>query len=232
MVVTATALMGNMALPDTRIPDNAPLAPYALSGAAPSQAPTAVQVNPQLTSPGGGYVLTICNTSGQTRRIDGETVTIASVTPFSGPLKTWVFCSSQYIAEQHTVVSGGCGGSDFANDFMRATFPSGAGAGATASAKMYSVDTTVPPAIGPLPVSLPPDQMMSIEVGLTGPVGPATYVFSFALAVDGAAPKTVATSQPTLLAPATQQWTGENCQTAAMQAKMPATGQFVCPPAS
>ena len=233
MTVTASTPMGNLAMPQTRIPNGTPLAPYKLTNnISASFNASAVQVNPRTDAPGGGYVLTLCNTSGHTRRIDAVRVAIASATPYTGSLATWVFCSNIYDAAQHTASNEQCGGSDIENNYMRAAFASNAGVGATAAATMVSVSPVLRPVLGPLPVSLAPNQMMSIEVGVTAPTAPATYTFSFALAVDGAAPRTVAISQPTLLAPVTQAWTGDNCQTSAMLAEMPTSGQYVCPPAS
>ncbi|HEX9036594.1 MAG TPA: hypothetical protein VF808_06335 [Ktedonobacterales bacterium] len=232
MLVGSTAYMGNTAYPEGRVPDSAPLAPYNTNSFNGSGAPTDVQVNPIVDQNSGGYVIVLCNTSGHTRRIDGVTVTLATLTPFTGALRIWKPCVSSYDAQGHKVITAGCGGANIQNDYMRASFPSGAGAGAMAVARMVEVSPALDPVLGPLPVTLQPNQRLSIDVVMTGLTGPATYGFSFALSVDGAAPRVVATSQPTLLAPPTQTWNGENCQAPTMQAMMPSSGFFVCPPAS
>jgi hypothetical protein len=187
---------------------------------------TDIQTNPTIW----GYDIWLCNTSGKAQRIDSVQVSIVNATPFSGALWAFDRCN-QYNASVHQVV-GGCGGADIEYDYMSATFLSDAGAGASVTAAMQSVSQVTTPQLGPLPVVIPPNQEFSVQVQIQGLTNPATYTFSFALGVDRAAPQTVATSQPTLVAPPTQSWSGDNCTAPTMQARMPTTGMFVCPPTS
>ncbi|HET9110568.1 MAG TPA: hypothetical protein VFN78_07075 [Ktedonobacterales bacterium] len=69
---------------------------------------------------------------------------------------------------------------------------------------------------------------------LTVPTTPGTYTFAFGLAVDSAAPVYFSASAPTLYAPITTHWSGQNCTTPAMKAQIPAATQptyYMCPPA-
>lgn len=233
MIVGKLADLSNTAYPQAQIPNTTPAAPYNVQGLpAYTYGPTDLQVNPRMDDNSGGDVLTICNTSSTSQQINSVTVTIADAKPFTGSLNVWVPCNPYYQPANHTLTGNGCGGANIRNDYLQATFPANAGAGTTVTANMYSVGTTSNPPLGPLPFSLPPNTAVTFGVFFSGLANTITYTFSFGLSVSGAAAQTIATSQPTVLATPTQIWSGQNCTTSAMQAKIPATGLFVCPPAS
>jgi hypothetical protein len=131
-----------------------------------------------------------------------------------------------------------CQGGSPSNERLHASFPGGAGVGATVTASQVSATAITqndPNPYPPLPLALAPGQSAKVDVTLTAPTAPGTYTFAFGLVVDSAAPAYFSATQPTLYAPVAQAWSGQNCMTSAMQAQIPMATQdtyYICPPAS
>lgn len=188
-----------------------------------------IVINPDLHAE-DGYLFIICNPSSAAMTLQSVSARIASFSPYSGPLAAWNPCvDGTYAASQQTALDGGCGGGFFADVLLQANFPTSAGVGATASGTQVS--STV--ANKSLPLSLAPGKWYQVVIGVMPPTAAGTYSFSLGLAVGSAAPAYFATSAPALFAPVTQEWSGKNCEAAAMQTQIPASSQsyYICPPA-
>jgi hypothetical protein len=223
LVVTQYSGLGNLAYPSVQIPSSQPAAPMpepALLGTTYYAPNTVPVVDPNLHEGGGGYVLAICNPSGQAHTISAVQVTIAKMTPFTDQLNAWEPCNGGY-NPVYKSGTGGCGGADFENEYLHAAFAADATVGATVTATQTGTnlsDMSNDVNLGPLPVTMQPGQAMTIEVGVTPPSAAGYYTFSFALIGDGASTGIVAYSLMTLLAPVARNWSGAACETSAMQA--------------
>jgi hypothetical protein len=166
-------------------------------------------------------------------------VRLASFTPHTGSLVAWSLCNDgTYEAQAQMASTGGCGGGYSVNEYLHATFAADAAVGATVTASQSSTSPTGPNDPNPfpgLPLSLAPGHSVSVAVVVTVPTAPGTYTFAFGLATGTAAPVYFSTSSPTLFAPITTHWSGQNCTTMAMRAQIPAATQptyYICPPAA
>jgi len=247
LVVTQYSSLGTIAYPSTQIPSNQPAAPMQapvvtltspnyIPGYAPNTTPV---INPR-PGIGGGYVLDICNPSNQAHTISAVRVSLAKMTPFTDQLSAWEMCHDGFYSPlAKSVISGGCGGSDLRDEYLQAAFAANAPVGSAVTAtqvRSNTPDMTGDGVFGPLPISLQPGHMMTIEVAVTPPSAEGYYTFAFALTVDGANTGTVAYSLMTLIAPVAHEWGGAACTTSAMQAliaKEPpptASTEYICPP--
>jgi hypothetical protein len=227
-----------LAYPSQQIPDGTPLAPLKLTNnVVNNEFPGSPAVNPHLQEPGGGFGFAVCNASAtQSHVLQSVSVKIQSATPYTGQLSSWQFCDGDY-ARPGPAFFGGCGGGYAGDEYLHAGFAADAGAGA--SVVVAQTGTGVTSLFGdqkapPLPLTLPFGKFVEINVGLTAPTAAATYVFSFAVTVDGAAPVYFSDSQPTLLAPVAHKWTGPACEKSAMLAQIPTTvtnppTRYICP---
>lgn len=196
-------------------------------------------VNPHLIG-SGGLTFTVCNTSASaTHTLNAVTVGIATFTPLSGSLAAWNLCQDgSYDAQAQAARIYGCGGGASVNETLQATFPASAGAGATTTAKQVGTDVTgpgQPNPFPPLPLALQPGESVLVAVGVTQPTTPGSYVFALGLRVDGRPATVFANTAPLLFAPVTQEWSGKNCEAAAMKAQIPVASQptyYICPPAA
>jgi hypothetical protein len=185
----------------------------------------------------GGYNFLICNPSAQAVTVQSVSARVASFTPFSGALAAWNLCRDGfYDAQAKRAGSGGCGGGIAANEVVQATFASDAGVGATVTATQVSSNATDPSQPNPfpaLPMSLASGQSIMVVTSMTPPTASGLYTFSLGLSVNSDAPVFFSTTTPVLLAPITQEWSGQNCTTDAMMAQIPASSQsyYICPPA-
>lgn len=224
--------------PSQQIPAGTPLAPLKLTSSnIGNEFPGGPAVNPGMTEPGSGFAFAVCNASAtQSHVLQSVSVTIQGATPFTGQLNAYQFCDGYY-ARPGPAFFGGCGGGYAADEYLHAAFAADAGAGASVVATQTG--TEVSPAFGgqkapPLPLTLPFGKFIEINVGLTAPTTPATYVFGFGVAVDGAAPVYFGNAPATLLAPVAHKWTGPACEKPAMLAQIPTTvtnppTRYICP---
>jgi hypothetical protein len=243
LVVVKEVQLGNTAYPKARLADNAAQAPLVVdrTGNHPGADP-AHPTNPFLYEMRGGYWLAICNMSTTPHTIGRVDVRLDSVTPYTAQLNEWDECSSIY-SRTFGVQGGGCGGANLQDEYLHAPFAANVTAGTTVTATQTGTGDSGLKGngmYGPLPVTLQPGQVMTIDVGM-GPDGPGyqafsiagTYIFSFGLGVDGQAPVFALSSPPTLLAPPAHEWNGQACTSAAMQAQIPpATNPptfYICP---
>jgi hypothetical protein len=227
-----------LAYPSQQLPDGTPLAPLKLTNnVVNNEFPGSPAVNPHLQEPGGGFTFAVCNASAtQSHVLQSISVKIQSATPYTGQLSSWQFCDGDY-ARPGPAFFGGCGGGYAGDEYLHATFAADAGAGASVVAAQTGTGAT--PVFGsqnapPLPLTLPFGKFVEINVGLTAPTAPATYTFSFGVAVDGATPVYFSDSQPTLLAPVAHKWTGPACEQPAMLAQIPTAvtnppTRYICP---
>jgi hypothetical protein len=211
--------------PSELIPSNAPSAPYQVAA---SQATSGYSPKPPV-NPYLQYVVTICNTTSATHTVSGVTVGIAGFSPSSGAVNEWNLCNGPYDTATKSA-GGGCGGGIGGPGFgyYSAALPSDT-VGAIA---------TLHPANGssPVPFSLKPNTSLSLVITLSGLTSQGTYTLSFDVSVDGAASTALAPSDGSfLIAPAAAKWSGQSCETPAMQAQIPASSQptyYVCPSSS
>jgi hypothetical protein len=225
----AVSLIG-LDYPAAKLPDGVPLAPFKL----PSDAgelhglPQSPEVNPELEHT--GVMVEFCNgAKGAAHRVEGVSARIDRFTPYTGDLNSWQFCDGFYVNGKTN--GGGCGGHFFADEYLHATFPPTAGAGATQAAnfvKVVSEDPTPPP---PLPFNLASGQSVLLEVAITAPTAPGTYGFSFSVGVDGAHLPYAALPDELLLDSAARKWSGDACTVPVMQDELPAgsTDSYICP---
>jgi hypothetical protein len=262
LTISPQAQLGDLAYPAAKLPDTVTQQPLVswigTDGQLKFNPDPAHPTNPLVGADvGGGYVLTILNSTTTAHTVQRIDVCLDSLIPATGALQEWQPCNGSYTRSTGGSLDprmiGGCGGNVMQNEYLHASFTAHPLVGTvvtathvTAPSDSYSEDD------GPLPVTLPSGASMTIEIGVgptepspTCPVSstgwpvsgcvfgtPATYVFAFGVAVDGAAPVFAATSAPTLLAPA-KEWTREACITPAMQALIPpATAPptyYICP---
>lgn len=242
-LVVGRATLGALSYPSVMLPDGTPLDK-------PMQVPTAVSnnvwsvagplaslppANPALEGNGAGYEFSVCNASATAPHvIRALAARILEVTPYTGQLEVWKACDSAY-SRQQPGGGGGCGGMGFYDETMKVSFPSGAGVGATATAKQLSsgVADGGPSQAGPLPYSLPPLKTITFDVQLAPLTTPGTYLFAFGLTVDGGQPTYVPSLQAAIHAPAAHAFTGAACQRASMASQIPPAtnppSYYICP---
>lgn len=236
IVTPPTTELGNLSYPEYRMNDGTPAGPIVTPVIASPPDPSAPVINPLIISPGGGYVLNLCNATSQPHVVRSVTVTLVAQTPFTGHLNVWQPCSGSY-QPGVGLIGTGCGGADFENEYLSASFHVNAGVGATSPTTQRGTNTGALPVndtinYGPLPVTLRPGQVLSVEVGMSpAPTAPAYDVFAFQIGVDSASPATAARSPVTLFAPVSRAWDGRSCETPTMQALLPAHSSdgYICP---
>lgn len=215
----------SLAYPSNKLPDNLPFAPYNMTGFTGGKIPTDPSVNPNLVLPSGGYWGVVCNASASaTHPLTGLSLRINSFTPSPGQVNAWNVCSTTY-TRQGGVGGGGCGGGIADPNCAQATFPAGAGAGATTPLAPTGCTMI------PLPRGLAPGIGFPFNLGIIAPTAPGTYTFSLGISLDGAAPVYVPVPHQLLLDPSARVWDGQSCTTPAMQSQIPAndTAAYICP---
>jgi hypothetical protein len=183
-----------------------------------------------------GYTFALCNHStSQTHSVTSVSIRIDLVVPYTGQLSEWPGCTHAYTRSQ---LPGAVGCGNPLDDYLQASFPAHPTVGSIAMATQVStsysgINGYPPPPLSPMPVALAPGQGLIIAVDPVIPGAAATYTFTLGVAVDTAAAAFVSPAPPVLLAPVAHDFTGNACQTAAMQAQIPtATTQvvfYVCP---
>ena len=223
-----------------QIPQGAPNQPLKISsnGQLPNLNPGAT---PLAANGQGLIVFSVCNGSAsQAVALQSVTVRIASFTPYSGALAGWNVCKDGYYdANQQAANSGGCGGGYLANEYLQATFASGAGVGDSTTGKMISSAPAQPGDPDPypaLPLSIAPGHVVALAVAVAVPNTPGTYTLAFGLSIGSASPAYFETTSASLYAPITQEWSGQNCTAASMKSQIPEPAPqgtlYICPPAS
>jgi hypothetical protein len=161
-------------------------------------------------------------------RVTSLSVTIASFTPRSGPVAVWHLCEHGPYDTATKQTTPGCGEALAASAYLAATLPAdNSGISAPARAADMGMD---------LPASIGPHESITLLVAVNGLTSQGIYALSFGVSVDGSAPTTLTPSDGSfLIAPSAVVWTGDTCQSPAMQAQIPPSSQdtyYVCPPAS
>jgi hypothetical protein len=218
----------SLAYPSHKLPDNIPLAPYKMTADLVGKIPPDPSVNPHLDLPTGGYYGTVCNASASaTHTLTGLSLRIASFTPYSGQVNQWQVCSGSY-GRPNGVQGGGCGGGVAAFNCTQASFPAGAGAGATTP--LAPLAATGCNQVG-LSHALQPGMDYGFNLGIVAPTAPGTYTFSLGISLDGATPVYVPVPHQLLLDSSARTWDGQSCTTPAMQSQIPAndTSAYICP---
>jgi hypothetical protein len=221
----------NLNYPSQKLPDNLPLAPYQLSDAQGHDLPRIPLINPTLTG-AGGFFLTICNTSKTvTHRIASVDALVATFTPYTGTLNTWLFCDGLYTPAGGG--GGGCGGGYETYANLTATFPATATAGTSTPSTYTDVRDDVRAPTPPLAMNIPPQHYGLLVVHVVAPTVPGYYTFAFRLHVDDGVTPYLADEESLLLDPQVRRWDGDACQTPAMKAQIPANSvnAYICPPA-
>jgi hypothetical protein len=223
-----------------KLPDVTTLAPLSMpdpndQAALAARFPAQPLVNPI----GMGILFGICNASRtQSHEIEGVTMRIQQFTPYAGHVQMWTECDGYYTrSDPHGVVGGGCGYGVHADETVKVTFPANAAAGTELAATWTSAsDEPTDPSrtapLGPLPVMLPPGQMMGLLVA-GAPTTTGTYALGVALTVDHTRLPFTPAGAPALFAASPQKWTGEACLAPAMQRLIPAAttppSYYICP---
>ena len=217
--------------------------PATLDTSRPYQLPTTAYdppnppVNPH-TNDGGGYGLTICNTSATASHvIVGVTATIATYAAYSGTLNAWQFCDSVF-ERPNGVGGGGCGGAYLSDERLQVGFAANATTGTQVAASLLGTGDSIGnggAATAPLPVSLGPGQMLVFSLGVTPPTAPGTYSLAFGLTYDTVTAAPISTMQPTVFDSASVQWNGQNCTKPTLLSQIPTTvtnppTDYVCAP--
>jgi hypothetical protein len=188
-------------------------------------------INPTLTS-GGGFFFTICNTSKTvTHRIASLDALVATFTPYTGTLNTWLFCDGSYTPAGGG--EGGCGGGYETYANLTATFPATASVGDSAPATFVDVRDDFRALTPPLAMNIPPHTYGFLVVGVVAPTVPGYHSFAFRLHVDDSVTPYLPEGESLLLDPQARRWSGDACQAPAMKIQIPAnsTKHYVCPPA-
>lgn len=186
-------------------------------------------VNPVLED-GSGYVIEVCNPTQASHQVTAMSATISSFQPASGgTANIWNQCNPMFDASTQQLYGGGCGGGMLADEYLHAQFASVA-PGATARA-ILSTSANMPSE--PLPVTINPNGILVIDLGIGGLSKDGTYQLTFGIAADGAAPATLSANAPPFeILQQARTWKGQNCQSAAAQ--IPHASQqtlYICPPA-
>lgn len=229
------AHVAHLAYPSWTLPDNTPLKPLAVNYPTQNPYPDLPLSNPGMHEVGGGFDLLVCNTTQTVHTLTSVSVQIASFQAYSGKLNVWNWCTSNaYDAQYGRVGGGGCGGGDFANEWLHATFAPDATSGATVVATQTGTGSAPgdPSPFPPLPYALAAHKTVTVAVGVTVPTASGIYRFALGLSVDGAAPIFYSTSEPNLFAPVAQYWGGTGCTDPAMKAQIPAATTptyYICP---
>ena len=218
--------------PSALMPNNLPNAPYQVPLTADELQVGGFNpnppVNPDLST---GYALQICNQTSAPHTVSSLSVTIASFVPSSGPVTVWQLCDNGPYDAATKGTTGGCGGGMGPADWLAATLPNDQ-AGASAPATSNTQERTG----SNLPFAIGPNQSILILVAVNGLSSQGTYVLSFGISLDGAAPAQLTPSDGSFfIAPSAVVWTGHACQTPAMQAQISPSSQdtyYVCPPSS
>lgn len=221
----------HLGYPRFQVPDNTPLKPLKINENSGAPFGRQADTNPFLTR-GGGFELDVCNASTSRSHVVGNVVaTLRAFTGYSGKLNQWGPCDGAYdnVTGQS---SGGCGGGGVWDYYQLAQFAPSAGVGATVTTTSMSNANQPPPyQHTPLPVTLAPNQMVTINIALQPPTAPGTYTFAFGITVDGAAASYSVAAPAILLASVAQQWSGKACTAPAMKSQIPTSPEatYICP---
>jgi hypothetical protein len=252
--------LDGLAHPAAKLPDGIAQQPLivAIGNVSPGGT-TQLKYLPDLTHPtnplvmqdtGGGYVLSLQNSSTAAYTVRGEDVCLDRMTPASGQLNEWQPCDAPY-SRSGPSEPGGCGAHTQHDVFLHAPFTATRAVGTRVTAtETQADDSFYTTHYRPLPITLQSGERLSIEIGVgpttTCQVAPETgiptsgclfktagaYTFAFGVLVDGGAPVFAVQSPPTLLAPPTE-WTGQTCTKPGMQALIPPATtpsmNYVCP---
>ena len=260
VAVAQQAPLDGLAYPTAKLPDGIARQPLIVAvGDLPPLGTTQPKYTPDPTHPinplvmqdtGGGYVLSLQNSSTAAHTVRRVDMCLDSLTPASGQLNEWQPCDVPY-SRSGSSGPGGCGGHTVQDVFLHAPFTATPTVGTRVTAtETRADDSFYTTHYQPLPITLQPGERLTIEIGIgpttTCPVAtdtgfptsgclfktPGTYTFAFGVAVDAGAPVFAVRSPPTLLAPATE-WTGQACTTPGMQALIPPATtpatNYVCP---
>jgi hypothetical protein len=221
-LIVAQARLGGLAYPSVQVPDGTLPKPLDVKDANASALSRALPVNPAMQGAGAGFALDLCNRSAsQAQTLSGLTVRLDAFTPYTGQLNTWSPCQPPFSPQGP--LGGGCGGAVVGQTSVKASFPSGAGVGTTASAT---------PDSGSFLLTLAPGQSLHFTVELGVPAAPGTYTFALGLTVASAAAPVYATEAPAaLFAIPAQKWSGDACAAPQYQSQLPKpiTSYYLCP---
>jgi hypothetical protein len=260
ITVAPQASLDGLAYPTARLPDSIAPQPLIVAvGDLPPRGTTQPKYTPDLTHPtnplvmqdtGGGYVLSLQNSSTAAHTVRGVDTCLDSMTPASGQLNEWQPCDAPY-SRSGPSGPGGCGGHTQQDVFLHAPFTASPTVGTRVAAmETRADDSFYTTHYQPLPTTLQPGERLTIEIGI-GPTTTCqvatdtgfptsgclfktagTYTFAFGVLVDAGAPVFAVRSPPTLLAPATE-WTGLACTKPGMQALIPPattpSTNYICP---
>lgn len=171
----------------------------------------------------------LCNSAASaTHVLQSVRLTVTSFTPYSAPLNVWNYCEGYY-ARPAGIIPNSCDRGpvwgDDSHQAFQATFPSQVSVGTTVSATDVNALTA-------LPITLPAGRALYLGISVTIPAQPGTYTLAVDLTADGATlPATPGGAL--LFAPIVHTWSAQACQSATMQARIPAAttppAPYICP---
>lgn len=228
-----------MYYPAWQVPEGAPDQPLKLASAGGNPDPGAIPIGPG-GAPDRYFAFAVCNIStSASATLRSVSIRVASFTAHSGALAGWSPCKDgPFDAQRQSTLTLGCGGDYAANEYLLAAFPHGASVGDSVIARVTSTSPPGPDDPNPypaLPLTLDAGHSAVMAITLVAPASPGTYTFAFGVTAGSAASTYFSTTSPTLYAPITQEWSGQNCLTPAMQSQIPVASQptsYICPPAS
>lgn len=221
---------GPLGYAQVQLPDSTLPSPYRLQGTIDNNFKGSF-VDEQKVNPYGvknmSLYLSLCNASKTVpHTFQGASVKIASLTPRTNPLNTWIPlpCDTTYFTPPSVVTEvGGCGGSIGPTDFsLSGAFGASDSQGASALAKSDS---------GPLALSVLPTKSASGLVAMGLPITRGAYTFSISLTIDGIATTFGGMTSPITFDPSPVVWNGAACTNPAMLSLIPTSpiADYICP---
>ncbi len=227
--------------PAVRLPDQTPLKPLLV----PAQVSNNALQSGQFAEANLGllngstrefaFVALLCNGSAsQSHVIQSVSVRIADFAAFTGQIDAWPYCDTAFSRQSPNVGTGGCGGGYAAEEQVKATFASGAQAGATVVATQIGYGDASPnEGVTALPMTLGAGKGLAFQVVVDVPDMVGTYTFSVGYQIDGAPVAYGPPADAFLVAPVAHTFTGAACNAPAMLAQIPdATtppSYYICP---
>jgi hypothetical protein len=188
--------------------------------------------NPQMSSAGGGFVISVCNVSGSASHVlQAVSAKLVSFTAYNGALNEWQACNAP-VDSHGNPTAGGCGGAVAGCDCFHTAFPDNSPVG-TEESMTQTDDTLNNPGdhLAKLPFTLAAGKSIQFFAAMEVPKPAGQYGFLFNLQFDGT--KVASPNSPVvLLAPVAHEWTGQACLKAPFMAQITPTNPesyYICP---
>jgi|GEM_PF-3240513 len=242
------AQIGFLSYPGIRIGDNIPQGkPYQENTRTGTDihSSDAIIANPILNSSGGGYSVTICDTSmTQSYTLQLPSIKIASLTPdLTTSSNIQIGCDLAY--SNKDLGGGGCGGEvPYNPEEFTATWPTTVAVGTSAIVKQTGNDLptsfspapnpNIPQPFGNFPVKLTPHQSITVIMEMpTYPSTPGLYTFAVGMQVDNNSVQYAPNiTEPVYLNSNVHKWSGRSCYSNPWKSQIPSSSTevfYLCP---